>query len=253
MSIEFLGGNYSMSAAPSIPYGVVRRLAYEERKKQGHPYLRVFFCNSGRRGYSGYGGLGLEVNGQIFRFTGGAKRWPQFHDGSGHLTREGEESLAIGVPGLLVSSCDWHWVCLEHNLNITDNAINQVTSYYHSLQQEQITMPMFQTCPTVPGHHNCTTIILEQIGLSTGMIHKEPRPFQAINWLQTSVGAFLTEMDQQLDDLLALQEQEVNNLLETLAKPYGHIEWRKLAKGMSPVPEWLTWSSLKSCISVLVR
>src|SRR5882672_4654535 len=82
---------------PSVFYGVIRRMAYEKRKTQSTPYFRVLYGEAGRKG-DPWGGLGLETNGELFHLTGGVKRWPHFHDGSGNLTLEGQQALAKGVP-----------------------------------------------------------------------------------------------------------------------------------------------------------
>ncbi|MDP3741313.1 MAG: hypothetical protein Q8R08_03215 [bacterium] len=245
--------NETTEGRPSVPYGVVRRLAYEERRKQSIPYLRVFFGDHGRRGYPGGGGLGLEVNGAIYRFTAGVKRYHDFHDGSGNLTPKGEFALACGVPGFLATNCDWHWVHSECNLDLPSQAIAEVAKYYLALQTETTAVPVFQARYWAKKYRqqiganqeNCTSLILNQISLVTKIAMVECQPSGAIPMLKTQLGTFETRLDGLLAHFLALSEQGVEILLATLEKAHETTEWRELAKGNISIPRWLDLTVLK--------
>lgn len=245
--------NEPTDAGPSVPYGVVRRLAYEQRRKQSTPYLRVFCGDRGRRGYPGGGGLGLEVNGAIYRFTGGVKRYSDFYDGSGNLTPTGEFGLACGVPGFLATNCDWHWVHSECNLGLPGQAIAEVAEYYSALEKGATTMPVFQARhwakkygkPIGHNQENCTSLILKQISLATDIAIVECQPFEAIPVLKTKLKTFHTALDELLAHFLALPEQSLEFLLARLAKIHGSADWRELAKGNIPIPNWLNLTALK--------
>ncbi len=244
-------------ARPSVPYGVVRRLAYEERKKQTTPYLRVFCGDQGRHGYTAGGGLGLEVNGALYRFTGGVKRNPNFHDGSGNLTPQGEMALAFGVPGLLAVNCDWHWVQSECTLDLSEYQIAYVAQFYSALRQGTIAMPVFQARhwankygkQILPGQENCTSLILKLVSLAAGVKIAECKPFEAIPVLKAKFGALMTRIDLLLIDCLAMPEQELAALLSQLGQIHGATDWRELAKGHGTIPEWLNFYILRDLIN----
>lgn len=244
--------------SPSIFYGVVRRLAYEKRRKRTVPYLRVLFGEAGRRG-DPWGGLALEVNGDLFHFTAGVRRWPQFHDGSGNLTTEGQKSLAEGVPGFLSTDCDWRWVQDEVDLTekLTSSAIEQIASCFCGLRGGLLPLPMFQArrwaerngVAIKPGQQNCTTIILEQLA-TKGVVINESMPLPAIDALQNLAGGSQRSfLDDELNHLLNLSESEIQTKLKIVAflnEPLNEpIDWSGIAKGVAPIPAWLSWSSLK--------
>lgn len=232
---------------PSLPYGIIRRLAYEQRRKaQRIPYLRILFGEAGRRG-DPWGGLALEVNdwyGGYFHFTAGVKRWPRFHDGAGNLTTEGQQALANGVPGLFSTTCDWRWVQDEVDLTsmLDDAAIEQIATYFRNrlgvgaMFQSRMWAKRWNV-EIKPHHHNCTTIILEQVERVSGLVVKESMPLPAFDALCGLIGASRSRSDDELNYFLSLSEQEVSDLLQREG-------WNEFAKGQTPSPRQLTWFSL---------
>lgn len=230
--------------SPSVPYGIIRRLAYEQRRSQRIPYLRILFGEAGRRG-DPWGGLALEVNGDLFHFSAGVKRWPHLHDGAGNLTSEGQQALAHGVRGLLLTSCDWRWVQDEVDVTslLNDAAIKQIARYFH-----HIIGVMFQSrvwakrwnVEIEPYYYNCTTIILEQIKRASGLIVEESMPLPAFDALCQLVSASRSELDDELNYFLSLPEQRVSDLLQEATES----SWDGFAKGQTQLSHWLTWESL---------
>lgn len=231
--------------SPSVPCGIVRRLAYDQRKafhKRGYnPYLRVLFGEAGRRGDT-WGGLSLEVNGELFHFTAGVKRWPRFHDGAGNLTIEGQKALANGVHGLLSTMCDWRWVQDEADLTqqLDKNAIEEVSAYFRGLRDgPKSYLPMFQSrmwarrwgMEICPNRHNCTTIILEALKKSSGLVVEESMPLPAFDALCRLAGDARSELDNQLNYLLSFPEEQINDLIQR------EIERsiNEFAKGWAPI------------------
>lgn len=243
---------------PSVPYGVIRRLAHLERKRisneSSKPYLRVFISDVGRRGYNG--GLGLEVNGVLYRFHPDVKRYPSFHNGCGSLTPEGQQALGSGVPGFISSTCDWHWVQAELDLThtLSTKAINQIAEYYQGLKHGTTPMPRFQARKWAevwdqeikPGHYNCTTFILARLSEVSDIRIEEPIPEKAFPALCKTAGAApYHRVESELLCLLNQPEPKVEWLLDALAQAHKEkVNWRAFVKCETPAPEWLTWRSL---------
>lgn len=230
--------------SPSVPYGVIRRLAYEQRKSQRIPYLRILFGEAGRRG-DPWGGLALEVNGEHFHFNAGVKRWPHLHDGAGHLTTEGQLALANGVPGLLSTSCDWRWVQDEVDFTsiLNDAAIEQIATHFRNLPGTMFQSRMWAkrwNIEVKPYHHNCTTIILEQIERVSELIVEESMPLPAFEALYQLAGASRSELDDELNYFLSLPESWVSELLREATES----NWDGFAKAQTQLSHWLTWESL---------
>lgn len=239
---------------PSVPYGVIRRLAFEQRKLQ-RPYMRILFGEAGRRG-DPWGGLALEINGEHFHFAAGVKRWPHLHDGAGNLTIGGQQALANGVSGFLSTTCDWRWVQDEINVPFVSGvAVGLIWRFFLSLRDGHLPLPMFQSrmwakrwdVEIKPDHYNCTTIILEQIRRFSGLVVEESMPLPAFDAVCEFADAPRSELDDELNYFLSLPEREVSDLLQEAAK-ITEASWNKFAKGQTP-PEppfydWLTWKSL---------
>jgi len=238
----------------SVPYGVIRRLAYEQRRKERIPYLRILFGEAGRRG-DPWGGLALEVNGKYFHFTAGVKRYPRFHDGVGKLTIEGQRALGSGVPGFLSTTCDWRWVQDEVDLTskFTGAAIEQIAEYFCGIRNKEITVPMFQSriwarrwVIGIQSHYyNCTTIILEQIRQASGLVVEESMPLLAFDALCELAGTSRSKLDDELNYFLSLPEEEINDSLQRKA-------WENLnrfAKGQTEFVDEYSTSWLSGLLS----
>jgi len=239
---------------PSVIYGVVRRLAYEERKKAtargGLMYARVFLSDVGRRG-DPWGGLGLEINGQVFRFGAGVHRWPHFHDGKGELTEGGKRALAYGVPGLLTQKTDWRWVQEETFLpgSIDQEMIYAISRHFSRILDEDCPIPRFQARTwarrlEVPIHedtHNCTTIILKQLRIHGRFVVEADMPVPAMDQLISRAEVDLTadqlEHEQRLHALLSMTEDELTEQL--LVSTSDYFDWNRFAKGeLTPPIGW---------------
>ncbi len=240
-------GENDWRGQPSVAYGVVRRLAYEQRRaSHGSTYIRVFLFDVGRRG-DPWGGLGLEVNGQVYRFGAGVNRWPEYHNGYGELTEVGKMALASGVPGFLKMGCDWRWVQDELDLThlFTQGQINQVALNYADLMNELLPTPRFQAwiwskrlgTELLPGHYNCTTFILDQFRKVGRPLSQQKTPLPAFDaLLQLS-----KDQDQDLHALLAKQESE---LMASLLVFDPYLDWGLIAKFQLALPRNLSLSSL---------
>ena len=239
---------------PLLWYGIIRRLAHEQRKRQTGPYLRILFGEAGRRG-DPWGGLTLEINGELFHFGAGIKRWPEFHDGNGNLTAAGKQALGHGLPGHLSDSIDWRWVQDEVDLSWKTGFRSKVeiASYFRGLRNNSIALPKFQSRSwarrykqaMLPGHHNCTTIILEQLRLASSINVEQGMPLPAFNTLVHLAGKKRTPADNELNYFLSLPEAAIESQLRELATGHDEPDWNLLAKGVIPIPDWLNWSSLK--------
>ena len=240
---------------PSVSYGVVRRMAHEQRKLLGEAYMRVLYGEAGRKG-DPWGGLGLETNGELFHFSAGVKKWPQFHDGNGNLTPAGEQSLASGIPGFLSTSRDWRWVQDEVDLTsvLSITAIEHIAAHFRQLLEGKIPIPMFQAqiwakrlgVEINQQYHNCTTIILEQIRERTELLLHQRMPLPAVDALQAVVGNTRSALDDELNYFLSMPEAELEVLLKAIATHPYNADWKEFAKGTATAPEWLTWQSLIS-------
>lgn len=248
---------------PSIAYGIVRRLAHIERRKRCNSYLRIHLGGVGRSG--GHGGWDLEVNGNIYRFHHNIKSYPTFHDGVGHLTTQGQYALATGLPGVVSAvwkaedsnqGYDWHWVQGEIDLThkLTDQAMDDVSAYFHEMALGTVSPPMYQSRrwaenwgePIKPSHHNCVTIILEQLRQVWDISIDESLPIEAFPALCHVAGtAPFSVMENDVIVLLNRPEKEVEGLLHYQAQAHGEqVNWKAFAKGEVQAPDWLTLSSL---------
>ena len=252
-----------IAGQPSIPYGVVRRLAHLERRQKYSSYLRIILGGVGRNG--GHGGLDLEVNGNLYRFHHNVKSYPAFHDGSGHLTMEGKQALASGLPGVVDAirkgdqnqAYDWHWAQGEIDLThrLTVNAITAVGEHFQEMALGRISPPMYQSrrwaenlCePIKPGHHNCVTIIMNKLREVSDVQIDEELPRNALILLrEIEDEAEGCIAEQEFRRLLCLSEEEVLLLLNRLRDwtQRSELDWKALAKGQITIPNRLTLSSL---------
>lgn len=158
---------------PSIPYGIVRYLAFQERKNHQESYMRLQFAEAGRRG-DPWGGLHMEINGYLYHFGAGMKRYPHLHNGEGGLTEEGNQLLAEGLLGEMTFDwIDWKWVQDETDISglFSQEAICKIERYFKSFRVGERTVPYFQSriwtkrlgVPLKPEHFNCTTFITERL------------------------------------------------------------------------------------------
>ena len=243
---------------PSVPYGIIRRLAHHQRKLLKEPYLRLQYFDAGRKG-DPLGGLRLEVNGELFHFSGGVKRWRELHDHAGNLTPAGERALARGMPALLSTSCDWRWVQDEVDLSsiMVPSAIAEIGDHFQRLLEKKTALPFFQSRTWAhhlqaridPQYHNCTTIILEQLRQKAGLFIEHETPLGALDAIQEAVGSARSELDDQLNYFLSVGEDELAALLKMLDPYGGDMDWEQYARGTGLLPTWLKWNSL---ISVLL-
>ncbi|MBI5221833.1 MAG: hypothetical protein HY979_03440 [Candidatus Magasanikbacteria bacterium] len=222
---------------PSVAYGSVRKLAYDQRKSKTEPYVRIFFGQGGRNG-DPWGGLGIEVNGQIYHFCSNIENYPEFHDGRGGLTTQGRELLADGLPAKLHNHYDWRWVQNEVNITslFTPDSIKQVAKQYEAWLANQSTLPKFQSQMWAKRFgnpqtgYNCTSSIVSV--LNAAGFH------QISGWYPLTVFAELkklsngrTPLDDQLNFLLW---QDEASLMETLRHLQPNLDWNAYAKGNSP-------------------
>lgn len=240
---------------PSVAYGAVRRLAFEERAKAATPLLRVHLGQGGRRG-DPWGALSLEVNGSVYSFNAGLTSRPELHDGKGGLVTEGNELLASGLPGNLVRGCDWRWVQDEVDLTslFSPQAIRQVAKQYNLWYDGHSPLPLFQSRiwaqrldrPIVG--HNCTSSIvaaLRRAGLNSVSGWFPLSVFDALKSRATG----RNKLDDKLNFLLWQKESALLKALEMLSPG---IDWNAFAKGTLKKEEapW-TCDALASCLEWL--
>lgn len=244
----------TLKGEPSVQYGVVRRLAYEQRKARKDAYARVLFGDAGRKG-NPWGALKLEINGDVYHFNAGVKRWPEFHDRSGNLTPSGEEALASGVPGNLTSaSTDWRWIHDEEDLTeqVSSADIQKISHDCSAIVRGTVDPPMFQAktaarrlgldIPLNSDFHNCTTFILTSLR-ETRLKVNQVLPLRAFDELKRLIGDVRSPLDDELNALLTLSEEEIDALLQSIAIEWKP-EWKSIASGTLDAPGWLQWKDL---------
>lgn len=250
--------------SPSVPYGIIRRLAYEERKSRfvavhqatyySHkPYLRVLFGEAGRRG-DPWGGLALEVNGEYFHFTSAVRRFPHLHE-NGDLTERGRLVIAHGMHGFLTTACDWRWVQDEVDLTslMTGDEIDHLVGYFRSVRDGRLPPPRFQSRiwakrlqeEIKSDHHNCATIIMEHLQRASWLTIQEDMPLPAFEALSRLVAAQpRSQLDDELNYFLSLEEWEISALLSTATQK----SWDDFAKSKPRAGgarhDCLTWDVL---------
>ena len=220
---------------PSLAYGVVRRLAYEERATAGYRYARVHFGQGGRRG-DPWGAMSIEVNGKLRHFYANLGARIELHDGHGSLTNEGNRLIATGVPGHISKSLDWRWIQDEANLQISFDS-EAAERWYADRLAGRVPMPMFQSrmgavrlgIPISEGSHNCTTSVAEAISMG-GVLGVS-------GWYPLSVFGALkyrshrTPLDDKLNVLLWQEEELIEEACAHLAPRF---DWNAYAKGVLP-------------------
>ena len=238
---------------PSVPYGVIRRLAHEQRKHREEHYVRVLFGQGGRRG-NPWGSLVLEVNGDLYHFNAGVKRWPEYHDASGNLTPSGQQALATGVPGNLTTSIDWRWVQDETDLTtrLSLQGIQEIADEFRQMLHGIVALPQFQAKTSAKRlglhvslndeFHNCTTIILQSLRQKAGISVNEVLPLNAFDALQRMVGDNRSRLDHELHLLLSLSEERIAALMQSRTEE--RPDWEGISKGVSAFPQQLKWKDL---------
>lgn len=249
--------------SPSVPYGIIRRLAHEERKSQfiaahgatyysHEPYLRVLFGEAGRRG-DPWGGLALEVNGEYFHFTSAVRRFRYLYE-NGDLTERGRLVIAHSMHSRLATACDWRWVQDEVDCTslLTGGEIDHIAGNFRSLRDGHIPLPKFQSriwamrlqVAIKPDHHNCTTIIMEYLRRASLDVGEEEMPLPVFDALSRLVAAKpRSQLDDELNYFLSLKEWEVDALLFKMTRR----GWNDFAKSQTPVgppQSAVSWQSL---------
>lgn len=247
---------------PSTQYGVVRRLAHEQRKAQQEIYCRVLHSDAGRNG-DPWGGCALEANGEIFHFSAGIKQLPEeeqtkYQAEKGELAQYGKEQLAHGVVGHLSTSKDWRWVQEEADVTslISAPAIQDIVDHYRKMLNGDIPIPTFQAqtwakrlgVPINPDFHNCTTIILRQLKEKAGINLHERMPFPALEAIQQLIGETRSALDVEVNFFLHKSEEELDAILRHIAAG-KEMNWNDFAKHVAHCPEWLTWESFQPFVS----
>lgn len=219
---------------PSVAYGAVRKMAHDSRKRNGKPYVRIFFGEGGRRG-DPWGGLGVEVNGKIYHYCSGIKDYPEFHDGHGGLTPAGLDLLSDGLPAQLHSYYDWRWVQLEVDITsvLTMEGINHIATHYAGWLADPSTMPKFQSQMWAKRFgkpstgFNCTSSIVSVLNAAGLKDISGWYPLTVITELKKLV-AERSPLDNQLNFLLWQDEAVV---MKTLHNFQPNFDWNTYAKG----------------------
>lgn len=184
-------------AKPIPSHGVVRSLAFDERVKKQKPYAHVLFSDGGRNG-DPWGGLCLEINGNLYHFHAGVKKYPALTDAKG-IKPEGIGALAAGVPGSLHhNEIDWKWV--QEEIDITPliqdvTSIVKLEAIYKQYVEDPKTLPVFQSrihattlgMPLGPNTNNCTTIVMKALDAAQVLSLKHCYPLAAIDALKDEV------------------------------------------------------------------
>lgn len=219
---------------PSVAYGAVRKLAYDSRKRDTKPYVRILFGEGGRRG-DPWGGLALEVNGKIYHFSSSIKNFPEFHDGHGGLTQSGLDLLSDGLPAHLHNHYDWRWVQLEVNITsaLTTAGIDHIAKHYAGWMANPSTVPMFQSQmwakrfgkPTTG--FNCTSSIVSVLNTAGLKDISGWYPLSVITELK-KLATERSPLDNQLNFLLWQDEAKIMNSLHNFR---SNFDWNAFAKG----------------------
>lgn len=238
------------SGQPSVAYGVLQRLAHQARAATGQPYLRLQYADAGRRG-DPWGGLHLEICGQLYHFGAGIARYPDYHDGRGNLTAAGEWALAIGLPGKLTTSwLDWRWLQDEVDLTplVTAEQITTVLAWFQDYASGARSLPPFQSWhwahwkqqPLLADHRNCTTSVAEvlQVVADLPLSQRLPLPLidHALQLRLEHDGLTLNAVDMQLHHLLRQPEAQLGQALEQLAPNCDLNAYAKMTTTSATMP-----------------
>ncbi len=184
-------------AKPIPSHGVVRSLAFDERVKKQKPYAHVLFSEGGRNG-DPWGGLCLEINGNLYHFHAGVKKYPALTNAKG-IKPEGIGVLAAGVPGSLHhNEIDWKWVQEEVDITplIQDpTSIETLEALYTQYVADPKNLPIFQSrihattlgVPLGQNTNNCTTIVMKALDAAHVLSLKHCYPLAAIDALKDEV------------------------------------------------------------------
>lgn len=184
-------------AKPIPSHGVVRSLAFDERVKSQQPYAHVLFSDGGRNG-DPWGGLCLELNGNLYHFHAGVKKYPALSNSNG-IKPEGIGALAAGVPGALHhNEIDWKWVQEEVDITplIQDStSLEKLEKLYAGYVANPETLPIFQSrihadalgIPIGDKTNNCTTIVMKALDAAGVLSLKHCYPLNAVDALKDEV------------------------------------------------------------------
>ncbi len=157
---------------PDVYRGAVRRVAHLERAQDTDPYARMLYSDGGRRG-DPWGACNIELNGHVYHFCAGLKRFPKLIEGN-EAKPAALGILAAGIPGHMECDLtDWRWVQGEVDITplITQQAINDLSDYFKNFVSDPKCVPVFQSrmhaetfgITLNPTSHNCTTIVTDAL------------------------------------------------------------------------------------------
>ena len=242
---------YDWSGAPSVPYGIARRIIHEYRKASNIPYCRILFTDAGRQG-DPWGGLKLELSGNIYHFHAGMDRFPELIDSGRVLSDEGNYVMARGLPGKMsFNSADWRWVHNELDIStlLSEKYIEKLENTYKGFLTGKNPIPIFQSriwakhygTPIRDDSANCTVVhahILSQYITSNLTEHM---PLDLFNKLSNLVSDKnddrRTALDCILNQMLSINEDHLMNMFQIILPEFSG--WRQLLKYNNPLPSSL--------------
>lgn len=244
---------YTWGGRPSVAYGIVRRLAHEERVLSGAPFCRVLYAEGGRQG-DPWGSCVLSLSGRFFHFNAGLSRYPALIGEGRIVTEEGNLLLGTGLPGnMTCDTVDWRWVQGESDvtslLRLED--MSHLMDMYSKYEQGVIPLPLFQSRQWAEYYHvpvsahsaNCTVFHARILEPLVGVSLTEFMPLDLFERLSREVrslaGAFVRSVsDCKLNQLLHMGEKDLIQCLAMHAPTT--TPWKSLAKGEGATPTSLT-------------
>lgn len=238
--------------SPSIAYGLVRRLAFEERKKRTTLYARIHLADVGHHGVPA-GGLRIEVSGSLFQFSSDIKRWPEYHDvATGQPTELGKRMLAKGIPGSLVSPRALTWTQEEVDITplLSDTMLATLKTRIMEISQGAVPMPVFQSRKwsdyfevLYDSHNrNCTTFITELLREISSIDIRDTLPVPTMRAF-INIAPKLDAHDIRLHQILELDEASIMNALSSFTEEEMH-DWKLLTNPDIPLTSRLTFEVL---------
>ncbi len=197
---------------PDIYRGLIRKVFHQQRAHGEDPYARMLYSEGGRTG-DPWGTCNLELNGHVYHFGAGLKRYPVLLNGV-HPTESASRMLGTGIPGYMeCDQTDWKWVQGEVDLTqlMTAEAINGLVVLFNEYLLNPKATPIYQSqkhaekfgIPLDPNFKNCTTIVTDALNTIGGVKISGYMPLDALNEATDTASALPANSHSHLDHALS--------------------------------------------------
>jgi len=248
-----------LEGAPSIAYGLVRSLAFQERVRTSRSQLRVLFGEAGRRSVP-WGCLWYELNGNIYQFGSGVDKLPGTRGPNGKgVNAYGLKMMGEGLPAsMTVGDGDFKWVQGEVDLSklVSPEGIDSIQQKISDIRDGSLKGQIYQSrmraralgLPIREDSDNCTSFIGRQIADQLKLDLPEYMPLDLFSRLQ-ELDAPQDELDRELEQVLSVPEEELMLQFEELLA--GQTLWKGVTGFTASLPKSLTWKGLSDKIKNL--